>query len=50
MTSIKGYRVTKDGKLVKNQPKQSVSRKIAARKSKKYVSRAKADHHGNSNS
>lgn len=48
MTSIKGYRI-KDGKVVKAQPRQSVSRKIAARKSKKYVSRAKAEHHGRTN-
>jgi len=46
MTSIKGYRITKDGKVTKAPRKQSVSQRIAARKKKKIVSRAKANHHG----
>lgn len=39
---IKGYRVTKDGKLKKSAPRQSVSAKIAGKKKTRVASRGKA--------
>lgn len=44
--TLKGYRITKDGKVVKTQSKKSVSQRMAARNRKRIVSPAKAKHHG----